>query len=138
MQDLEQSTSVISASDVKGTAVYNFQGERLGSIDDLMIDKASGNVAYAVMSFGGFMGIGSNYHPLPWCLLKYDTDKGCYVVNLDRSQLEGAPAYPVGSNPNWGDREYEAGLHDFYGVDPYWGAHRSSDEKSAETLPPSS
>ena len=131
MSDLEATNTVISARDVNGTAVFNFQGERLGSIDDVMIDKTSGNVAYAVMSFGGFMGIGNNHHPLPWSLLKYDLEKGGYVVNLDRSQLEGAPAYPADAKPNWGDREYETGVHNFYGVDPYWGGAAPPPEEKA-------
>ncbi len=86
-----------------------------------MIDKPSGKVAYAIMAFGGFLGIGDQYHPLPWSVLRYDADKGGYVVNLDRRQLEGAPAYDVGQEPAWGDRGYESRIHDYYGVGPYWG-----------------
>ena len=86
-----------------------------------MIDKVSGKVAYAVMSFGGFLGIGEQYHPLPWSTLTYDTDKGGYVVNLSREQLEGAPHYEARDTPDWGDRAYERRLHDYYGVNPYWG-----------------
>ena len=116
---------MISAKGVDGTAVYNFAGEKLGSIDDVMIDKKSGVVAYAVMSFGGcFLGVGNDHYPLPWSLLKCDSARGGYVVNLDRSHLEGAPAFPIGSSPGWGDREYEAGVHDFYGVEPYWQSRR--------------
>jgi hypothetical protein len=63
-----------------------------------MIDKPSGKVAYAIMSFGGFLGIGNQYHPLPWSVLKYDTHLGGYVVNLDKQQLEGAPAYESAPN----------------------------------------
>ena len=58
----------------------------------VMIDKPSGKVAYAIMSFGGFLGMGNQYHPLPWSVLKYDTNLGGYVVNLDKRQLEGAQA----------------------------------------------
>ena len=83
--------NLIASSKVEGTAVYNAAGENLGEIDDLMIDKLSGKVAYAIMSFGGgFLGImGNQYHPLPWSVLKYDTGRGGYVVNLDKQQLEG-------------------------------------------------
>jgi hypothetical protein len=77
-------------------------------------------VAYAIMSFGGFLGIGNQYHPLLWSVLKYDTGKGGYGVNLDKRQLEGAPAYNVDEEPNWGDRTYETKIHDYYGVGPYW------------------
>jgi sporulation protein YlmC with PRC-barrel domain len=122
MDTLKDTSSLIAGSRVQGTSVYNAAGESLGSIEDVMIDKRSGNVAYAIMSFGGFLGLGDKYHPLPWSVLKYDTSKGGYVVNLDRAQLEGAPAYAVGSTPTWGDRKYESNIHDYYGVDPYWGA----------------
>jgi len=87
-------TSQLIASDkVEGTAVYNRNGDRLGSVYNFMVNKRSGHVAYAVMSFGGFLGIGSSYHPLPWNELTYDTSLGGYVVNRTREQLEGAPAY---------------------------------------------
>jgi hypothetical protein len=118
---VRESTSLIAASKVKGTSVYNPAGESLGSIEDIMVNKRSGHVAYAIMSFGGFLGIGNDYHPLPWSVLNYDTAKGGYVVSLNRSQLEKAPAYKVGTNPAWGDETYEAGIHRYYGVSPYWG-----------------
>jgi hypothetical protein len=85
------------------------------------VDKISGTVAYAIMSFGGFLGIGNSYHPLPWSLLQYDTAKGGYVADLDKQQLERAPSYDVGVEPAWDDPEYETQIHDFYGVGPYWG-----------------
>ncbi|MBA3520628.1 MAG: PRC-barrel domain-containing protein, partial [Rhizobiales bacterium] len=79
--------SLIAASKVEGTNVYNRQGESLGSIYDVMIDKRSGQVAYAVMSFGGFLGMGESYHPLPWKVLTYDESQGGYVVDLDKERL---------------------------------------------------
>jgi hypothetical protein len=120
-ENVKESTSLISASKVKGTAVYNLKGESLGSIDDIMLDKRSGHVAYAIMSFGGFLGIGNDYHPLPWTVLNYDTARGGYVVDLDRSKLEKAPTYKAGAEPAWGDETYEADIHRYYGVSPYWG-----------------
>ena len=88
----------------------------LGSIHELMIDKTSGHVAYAIMLFGGFLGMGNQYHPLPWSVLKYDTNMGGYVVNLEKEQLEGAPAFDAGTEPDWRDRSYESKIRDFYGV----------------------
>ena len=117
-----ETTSLIAASKVNGTYVYNAAGDDIGSIYDVMVDKRSGKVAYAIMSFGGFLGMGSNYHPLPWSLLRYDPVKGGYVVNLDKRQLEGAPAYETGATPDWGDRDYETGIHNYYHADPYWGS----------------
>ena len=116
----EETHSLIASDKVEGTAVYNRGGEKLGSIYTLMIDKTSGKVAYAVMSFGGFLGIGDRYHPLPWEVLTYDTRQGGYVVDLDRSMLEGAPTYGTSETPNWSDRRWGQQVHDYYGARPYW------------------
>lgn len=113
------SGSTISAERVEGTDVYNAQGEHLGSIDDLILDKVSGKVVYAVMSFGGFLGIGEKYHPLPWSLLKYDESKEGYVVPLDRSQLEGAPSYSR-DELRFGERQWDQSVYNYYNQQPYW------------------
>ena len=85
-------SEVISSDKVEGTTVYNNAGEKLGSIDDLMIDKYSGQVRYAVLEFGGFLGMGSDRYPIPWKMLKYATDRGGYVVPLDKARArQGAP-----------------------------------------------
>jgi hypothetical protein len=120
MEATQETGNLIASDKVEGTNVYNTAGDNLGSIHDLMIDKASGRVAYALLSFGGFLGIGNRYHPMPWSVLKYDTNLGGYVINLDKTRLEGAPAYDVGTEPAWGDRSYEGRIHDYYGVGPYW------------------
>ncbi len=118
--DLAKS-SLIEASKVQGTAVFNPHGEKLGTIHDVMIDKRSGNSAYAIMSFGGFLGMGADYYPIPWAKLKYDTALGGYVVDIEPRVLEGAPAYAAGATPRWGDPAYEEDLHRYYGAAPYWG-----------------
>ena len=85
-----------------------------------MVDKRSGQVAYAVMSFGGFLGIGDSYHPLPWKSLTYDTNLGGYMVDLDKSRLENAPSYRAGEDP-WGNRDYGRSVYDYYGIAyPYY------------------
>jgi uncharacterized protein YrrD len=122
MEHSTETFGLIAADKVAGTAVYNAAGESLGEIHDVMIDKASGKVVYAVMSFGGFLGIGEDYHPLPWSLLKYDTAKDGYVVNLDKQQLEGAPVYNEENEPQWGDRAYDEKVYGYYREPPYWGA----------------
>jgi hypothetical protein len=116
----DETSSLISSDKVEGTAVYDRRGEKLGSIHSVMIDKISGKVAYAVMSFGGFLGMGDSYHPLPWDVLTYDTDQGGYVVDLDRSRLEGAPTYGTNEMPDWSDRRWGQRVHDYYGTRPYW------------------
>jgi hypothetical protein len=117
---VDETGTLIGADKVAGTSVYNAEGETLGSIHDIMIDKHSGRVAYAVMSFGGFLGLGSDYHPLPWSALTYDPERGGYVVHLTREQLEGGPRYGKEEEPHWGDRDYEKRVHDYYGIGPYW------------------
>jgi len=118
---IDETDRLISSDKVDGTAVYNRQGERLGDVHSLMIDKYSGQVAYAVMSFGGFLGIGENYHPLPWKVLDYDTSLGGYVVDLDKEKLRGAPSFSRDQTPDWGSRDWDTRVHDYYGVPPSWG-----------------
>ena len=116
--DANETISLIAADKVEGTPVFNAGDQKLGTIDKLMIDKRSGKVSYAVMSFGGFLGLGENYHPLPWDALTYDVDKDGYVVNLTREQLEGAPRYERGSEPDWADRAFGRRIDEHYGVPP--------------------
>jgi len=113
------SKSLIAADKVKGTKVYNPAGEDLGTIDDIMIDKASGRAIYAVMSFGGFLGMGEKFHPLPWATLKYDEQKGGYLVNLDKKVLEAAPNYDRGSQFAW-TPDYGRKVDSYYNTTSYW------------------
>ena len=113
------SGTLIAAEKVKGTDVYNRAGEKLGSVEDIMIDKVSGRAIYAVMSFGGFLGMGEKHHPLPWATLKYDMQKGGYVVNLDKKQLEGAPNYDRDSEFKW-TPDYGRKVDSYYNVPSYW------------------
>jgi sporulation protein YlmC with PRC-barrel domain len=115
-----ETSDLISSEKVEGTAVMNRQGEKLGSIESVMIEKRSGKVAYAVMSFGGFLGIGDQHHPVPWSSLTYDTNLGGYVIDADKTRLQGAPAYKGAEAPNWGDRQWGERVHQYYGVRPYW------------------
>jgi hypothetical protein len=110
---------LIASDKVEGTAVYDRQGHRLGSVYNVMIDKFTGQVAYAVMSFGGFLGIGERYHPLPWGMLTYDTGRGGYVVDVSREQLERAPSYARDEAP-WGNPDYGRDVYAHYGL-PYGG-----------------
>lgn len=101
----------ISSKKVEGTAVFNPEGQKLGSIDELIIDKLSGNVRYAVLEFGGFLGMGTDRYPLPWSRLTYDTRLDGYVVPLQKTELEGAPRYATEAPPvhdeAYGRRVYE-------------------------------
>lgn len=111
----DETASLISAEKVIGTSVYNRQGDTLGTVYDVMINKTSGQVAYAIMSFGGFLGMGETYHPLPWRSLTYDTNQQGYVVDIDRDKLENAPNYAAGSEPDWSDRSYAQRIDRYYG-----------------------
>ena len=115
----DETDSLIASNKVEGTAVYDRQGERLGEVYNFMVDKRSGQVAYAVMSFGGFLGVGAGYHPLPWKALTYDTGLGGYVVDIDKDRLQGAPSYAAGETPAWGDPTYGRRIDDHYGASTY-------------------
>ena len=107
------SNPCISSSKVAGTAVYNANGDKLGSIDDVIIDIVSGQVRYAALEFGGFLGVGTDRYPLPWSMLKYDTGLDGYVVPLKKEQLEKAPRYT--HMPEYND-DYGRKVYDYYGV----------------------
>jgi sporulation protein YlmC with PRC-barrel domain len=104
---------VISSDKVEGTSVFNGTGDKLGSIDDLMIDKRTGHIRYAVLEFGGFLGIGTDRYPIPWNVLRYDTAKDGYVVPLDKNNLENAPRYQLDDTPNY-DTGYGTRVDTYY------------------------
>jgi sporulation protein YlmC with PRC-barrel domain len=114
----DETDRLIASNKVEGTAVYDRQGQRLGSVYNFMVDKRSGKAEYAVMSFGGFLGMGDSYYPLPWKSLAYDTDLGGYVVDLDKSRLQGAPSYEREQAPDWGDPSYGRRIDEFYAPFP--------------------
>jgi sporulation protein YlmC with PRC-barrel domain len=107
----------VSSNDVQGTEVYGADGAHIGEIDHLVIDKVSGRVAYAVMSFGGFLGMGESHYPVPWATLHYDTSLGGFRTNLTEQQLRDAPALKDNS---WQDRDWETRTHRHYGTPGYW------------------
>jgi hypothetical protein len=115
---------LISSDKVEGTSVYDPQGNKIGSIKRLMIEKTSGKVAYAVMSFGGFLGMGTEEYTIPWNKLNYDTSLGGYRTDISKEQLEGSPTFYRDRDYNWSDRERERSLYDYWGVPPYWGGSR--------------
>ncbi len=108
----------VRASKVTGTKVYNREGDHLGSVEDIIIGKRDGQVKYAIMSFGGFLGIGEEYHPMPWAELNYDEDLSGFVVKRSREELEGAPRFSMADEPNWMDRAYDERVYGYYGI-PY-------------------
>ena len=112
----DQTRELIASSKVEGTAVYDLEGERLGTITSFMVDKRSGQAEYAVMQFGGFLGIGADYYPVPWQKLSYSTDHGGYVVALDKDTLEDAPRYGNDDDAPEYDADYDRSVNTYYGV----------------------
>lgn len=111
---------VLAASSLAGDSVKNKHGEELGSIIEIMIDLPSGRVAYAVLSFGGFLGIGNKLFAVPWGMLTVDEDQKCFILDVNRTTLENAPGFdkeqwPDMANPGWGME-----IHTYYGSKPYW------------------
>jgi len=110
---------LISSEDVEGTDVYGVDGKKIGEIDHLMMDKISGRVTYAVISFGGLLGLGHSHYPVPWAALKYEPKLGGYITGITEEKLKDAPAF---SDDAWSDRNWEAQVHKHYNAPPYWGS----------------
>lgn len=111
---------LLASSALVREPVENRQGEKLGSITDLLIDVATGRIAYAVIDCGGFLGIGGKLAAVPWGALETDLDADHLVLNVDRDTLERAEAFDRDSWPDMGDRHWAEQLHAYYGVEPYW------------------
>jgi len=117
--DRAETVSLIGSDKVDGTAVYGADDGKIGSVQRVMIDKISGKVAYAVVSFGGFLGMGEDYYPVPWPNLKYDTRLGGYRAGITEDQLKGAPKYNRNREWDWSDRANDRRVYDYYGT-PIW------------------
>jgi sporulation protein YlmC with PRC-barrel domain len=117
--DMKETHDLIASDKVEGTKVYDPNGEHIGSIERILVEKRSGKVSYAVLSFGGFLGMGHDHYPLPWSKLNYDQDLGGYRVDVTKQQLEGAPKYDREDDDYWTE-ENGRRVYDYYGVAPYW------------------
>ena len=118
---IDDTHELISSRRVEGTEVYNRKEERLGTIHSVMIEKRSGKVAYAVMSFGGFLGMAERVHPIPWEMLTYDVDLDAYVVDLTADQLRNAPTLRLDEADRPRDRAYDEEVAGYYGRLPWFG-----------------
>jgi sporulation protein YlmC with PRC-barrel domain len=123
MTSQSSSRELILGERVTGTEVFNEAGEHIGELDDLLIHKTSGKVVYALMSFGGFLGMGEKIHPLPWEVLRYDTAKDGYVVPINKEALKNAPSLDLDNIDELGsDTAWNLQLHEYYspyGAKPY-------------------
>ncbi len=111
-----ETAGLIGSDKVEGTAVYGADGEKIGAVARVMIEKVSGKVSYAVLSFGGFLGIGDDYYPLPWPSLKYNVDLGGYQTMIPIDKIKDAPKYERSGTWDWANRERARSLDDYYGV----------------------
>ena len=117
--NIKETHDLIASDKVEGTKVYDPDGEHIGSIERILVEKRSGKVSYAVLSFGGFLGMGHDHYPLPWSKLNYDESLGGYRVDVSKQQLEGAPKYDREDDDYW-TAENGRRVYDYYGVAPYW------------------
>jgi sporulation protein YlmC with PRC-barrel domain len=113
-------TNAIRAKKVIGTDVKDPAGKSIGKVEDILLEKQSNNIMYAVVGFGGFLGIGEKYHPLPWQILNYDEGQGAYVVNLTKEQLAAAPADSLDALTRSDGAGYRERVYDYYKTDRYW------------------
>ena len=124
--EVRETRSLIASDKVEGTPVRRPNGDKIGTIERVMIEKRSGKVAYAVMSFGGILGLGEEYYTLPWGVLTYNTALDAYAVDLSEDQLRGAPRRTAEGHDASYDREWEEHVHRYYNATPYWGKSDSS------------
>ena len=116
---------IMSAGTIARNRVCNNSGQELGDIKDIMLDMRSGTVGYAVMSFGGFLGIGGKLFAVPWNALTLDTKKKCFVLNVDKDRLENAPGFDKDHWPNMADQSWARAIHSYYGTKPYADEQRA-------------
>jgi len=113
-------TSAIRAKKVIGTDVKDTSGSKIGKVEDVVLDKQSNNIMFAVVGFGGFLGMSEKYHPLPWESLNYDMDEGAYIVNYTRAQLEAAPAGSIDELTRDDGRQVRDRTYEYYKAPRYW------------------
>jgi sporulation protein YlmC with PRC-barrel domain len=121
---------VLAASTMDGDNVKNAAGENLGKVNDIMIDIPSGKVAYAVLSFGGVLGIGNKLFAVPWNALTLDEDEKCFILNVDKQTLESAPGFDKDNWPDMTDNTWATGVFRHYGATPYWEDQKTTTLRS--------
>jgi sporulation protein YlmC with PRC-barrel domain len=119
---------VMAASTLEGTKVMSSDGEHVGKISDIMLDVRSGRIAYAVLSEGGFLGMGTTLHAIPWSALTLDTDEKCFRVDISAQQIKDEPGFDKDHWPSMADAAWSAAVHQYYNRQPYWSATRDVDE----------
>jgi sporulation protein YlmC with PRC-barrel domain len=113
-------TSAIRAKRVIGTSVNDASGKKIGQVEDIVLDKQSNNIMFTVVSFGGFLGIGEKYHPLPWSTLDYSKEAEGYVVKFSKEQLQAAPSYSIDELTKDDGAQFREQVYDYYNAPRYW------------------
>ena len=111
---------IMAASTLEGDEVVNSEGEKLGSIDEIMIDVTAGRIAYAVLSAGGMLGLGDKFFAIPWNALTLDVDRECFILDIDKERLENAPCFDKDAWPSMADSSWAQSVYSYYGTQPYW------------------
>ncbi|QTD57850.1 PRC-barrel domain-containing protein [Parasphingorhabdus cellanae] len=120
LKEDDRTSTVIASDRVEGTAIYGADNDKIGTVDKLMIEKQTGRVTDAILSVGGFLGIGSDRHSLPWAKLDYDTELGGYKLDVTKEQLEQAPRFKEDEADKAFDRQYQTSVYEYWMVTPYW------------------
>ncbi len=113
-------TTAIRASRVIGTPVYNTAGDHIGEIEDVVLDKTDNRIMFGVVGFGGFLGMGEKYHPLPWASLNYEKEKGGYIVPYSKDELKAAPCDTLRELTQNDGLSYRDAAYDYYKAERYW------------------
>ncbi|WP_250507343.1 PRC-barrel domain-containing protein [Caballeronia sp. GAFFF3] len=127
---------VMAASTLDGISVRSSDGQDVGSLKEIMLDVTSGRIAYAVLSSGGFLGIGDKLLAVPWSALTLDTDNHCFRIDATAEQVRNSPGFDKDSWPSMADRVWASTVHQHYGREPYWSSDRTSDVGPGGAIPP--
>ncbi len=111
---------IMSSNTLEGDKVVNLQGEQLGSIEEIMLDVPTGRIAYAVLSSGGFLGVGDKLFAIPWAALTLDTENECFILDVSKERLEQAPGFDKDHWPAMAEETWASDIHSYYGTRPYW------------------
>ncbi|MEC5387869.1 PRC-barrel domain-containing protein [Uliginosibacterium sp. H3] len=111
---------VLAADTLEGDEVFSISGDKLGKVQNIMLDVPTGRIAYAVLSSGGFLGVGDKLFAIPWSALTLDADRKCFVLDAEKEQLEAAPGFDKDHWPAMADLSWATSIHNYYGKRPYW------------------
>jgi len=115
--------NIVNSDDVIGVSVQNPQGENLGKVEALMLDKTQGHVVYVILSFGGFLGMGDKWFALPWSMFSYNTNEDCFIINVDKEKLKNSPGFDKDHMPDMSTTAWRESINKYYGTPMHRGGH---------------